>query len=73
MTQDEFGTAIGLSGATIGKYEIQQRTPQLGQVIANSVQLRFGVPAEWLLTGAESGPGPESTVSGFAQLYAVAA
>lgn len=62
MTQEEFGAAVGISGATVGKYEIQPRTPKLGRVIANSVQLRFGVPAQWLLTGAEPGPGPESTV-----------
>jgi transcriptional regulator with XRE-family HTH domain len=78
MNQDQFGDAIDLSGATVGKYELEGRTPRIGKVVASSVQLRFGrkYPGldlkHWLLTGEQRPRNPESTVSGV-HLYAVAA
>lgn len=56
MTQDEFGEAIGLAGATIGKYELIAYEPKTAKLVANSVQLRFGVPAGWLLYGTSAQP-----------------
>lgn len=62
MTQDEFGEAVGLAGATIGRYELVSHQPKTAKVVANSVQLRFGIPAEWLLSGELPSP-TQSTVN----------
>lgn len=62
MSQDEFASALDISGATVGKYEVQGRTPRMGKVIASLVQLRFGKQYPgldlryWLLTGQSRQP-----------------
>jgi transcriptional regulator with XRE-family HTH domain len=53
MTQDTFGESIGISGATVGKYELLDHEPKMARPVAAAVQLRFGIPADWLLTGRE--------------------
>lgn len=49
MDQREFAAAIGLTHATLGRYGLVPHEPNTATLIANSVELRFGVPAEWLL------------------------
>ena len=52
LSQDELGQEIGVSGATIGKYEVLPRPTRMARHVAASIQLRYGVPAEWMLTGS---------------------
>jgi transcriptional regulator with XRE-family HTH domain len=51
-TQDGFGDMIGLSGATIAKYELRSERPVRDRVLRNLLTLRFGQPvADWVLDG----------------------
>jgi len=51
LTQDEFAEQIGLSSATIGKYELLERPTRSAKHVAATIQLRYGVPRTWLLDG----------------------
>lgn len=59
LTQDQFAVTIGVSGAAIGKWELQQEDPRNAQMIANAVQAVHGVPACWLLCGVCQDDPPE--------------
>lgn len=51
-TQDMFGDMIGLSGATIAKYELRTAAPVRERVLRNLLALRFGqAVANWVVDG----------------------
>lgn len=59
MDQREFAAEVGLKPATLGNYELSEATPRSARLVANSIQLRYGIPSSWLLTGEEPADGPD--------------
>ena len=45
MDQKQFGDAIGVSGATVGKYELQLHDPRQARLVLNSIRLVYGKDA----------------------------
>ena len=58
LDQRTFAETIAISHAALGKYELSPHTPRVAKLVANSVQLAWGVPAVWLLTGETPGDDP---------------
>jgi hypothetical protein len=74
MDQRDFAESIGMSHGTYGGHEKRAEVPRGARLIANSIELRWRVPAAWLMEGdawAPRGSNPQPTVSGF-RLAAVA-
>lgn len=51
MTQGDLARAVNVSTATIGKYELLDEPTRTATHLAATIQLLYGVPREWLLTG----------------------
>jgi len=52
LDQTEFAAAIGSTQGQVSRHEKMKAAPRRNtRMLANSIQLRFRVPAEWLLTG----------------------
>jgi DNA-binding XRE family transcriptional regulator len=51
LNQSQFAELLGLSDATIGKYEVQSKDPRNASQVASTVQIVFGVRRAWLITG----------------------
>lgn len=52
LTQAQFADEIGCTQSQLSRHEDMEMPPQRGRaLIANSVQLRYGVPSDWLLYG----------------------
>jgi hypothetical protein len=63
MDQREFADSIGMNHGTYGGHEKRVATPRGAKLIANSIELRWRVPAQWVLTGewAPRGSNPQPT------------
>lgn len=54
LTQNDFAELIGVSGPYIGRHELMRTPPSRNtRLLANSIELRFGVAADWILDGVE--------------------
>jgi transcriptional regulator with XRE-family HTH domain len=52
MDQRRFAAEIGVEQPTLGRHERLDEPPSRNRrAIASMIQLRFGVPADWVLTG----------------------
>lgn len=51
MDQRHFSESIGMNHGTYGGHEKRASVPRGARLIANSIELRWRVPAMWLLTG----------------------
>lgn len=56
MDQKQFGDAIGVSGATVGKYELQLHDPRQARLVLNSIRLVYGKDAAAFVAGADPQP-----------------
>ena len=56
MDQKQFGDAIGVSGATVGKYELQLHDPRQARLVLNSIRLVYGKDAAAFVVGADPQP-----------------
>lgn len=63
MDQRHFSESIGMNHGTYGGHEKRADVPRGARLIANSIELRWRVPATWLLTGDEPAPGPDGGLS----------
>lgn len=62
LDQTEFAEQIGSTQGQVSRHEKMKQPPRRNtRLLANSVQLRFRVPAEWLLHGTIPRPGSEVT------------
>jgi len=55
LTQEEFGTRLGISKSSVINYESGKRTPDADLLI--ELLRRFQVDAEWLMLGTTGRPG----------------
>lgn len=56
LNQDEMGDKLGISGATIGKYELAPKPPR-PRVLRNLLKLAYGEEvAEWVMSGVANTP-----------------
>ena len=51
MDQREFAESIGMNKGTYGGHEKRIEVPRGARLVANSIELRWRVPASWVLTG----------------------
>lgn len=51
MDQRDFADSIGMNHGTYGGHEKRVEVPRSARLIANSIELRWRVPAAWVLTG----------------------
>jgi transcriptional regulator with XRE-family HTH domain len=52
LTQQQFAEQIGVTQAIISRHEMMDAPPTRNRrVVALLVQMRYGVPSDWLLTG----------------------
>lgn len=52
LTQEEFAEQIGTTQTLLGRHEKLDAPPSRNRrALASMIQLRFGVDADWLLTG----------------------
>ena len=56
MDQKQFGDAIGISGATVGKYELQLHDPRQSRLVLNSIRLVYGKDAAAFVAGEDPQP-----------------
>lgn len=52
LNQEQFAAEVGADRAQIARHELMTVPPQRNRrALAAMVELRYGVPSEWLLTG----------------------
>ncbi len=56
MDQKQFGDAIGVSGAAVGKYELQLHVPRQSRLILNSIRLVYGEQSAAFVAGSDPQP-----------------